>query len=65
MCLQYAGFYLLYVLRQAHDKFETRAGKTGALRGEKTGPGKAAIARQTAAFSAPDIRDACPCGGWT
>jgi Fic family protein len=55
----YIGF-LLYIIKQAYDEFETRVGKTKAPKGEKSALVEAAIARQSGPFTVSDIRDACP-----
>ena len=52
--------YVLYIIKQAYDEFETRVGKIKAPKGEKTALVEAAIARQTGLFTVSDIRDACP-----
>ena len=52
--------YLLYIIKQAYDEFETRVGQIKAPKGEKTALVEAAIARQMGPFTVSDIRDACP-----
>ncbi len=52
--------YLLYIIKQAYDEFETRVGEIKAPKGEKTALIEAAIARQSAPFTISDLRDACP-----
>ena len=52
--------YLLYIIKQTYDEFETRVGEIKAPKGEKTALVEAAIARQTGPFTVSDIRDACP-----
>jgi len=52
--------YLLYIIKQAYNEFESRVGEIKAPKGEKTSLVEAAIARQTGPFTVSDIRDACP-----
>lgn len=52
--------YLLYIIKQAYDEFETRVGEIKAPKGEKTALIEAAIARQPGPFTISDLRDACP-----
>ena len=52
--------YVLYIIKQAYDEFETRVGKIKAPKGEKTALVETAIDGQTGPFTVSDIRDACP-----
>lgn len=52
--------YLLYIIKQAYDEFETRVGQVGAPRGEKSELVLAAIQKKPGDFRLTDIEDACP-----
>ncbi len=52
--------YLLYIIKQAYDEFETRVGKIKAPRGEKADLVLAAIRGQKSDFRLVDIEQSCP-----
>lgn len=52
--------YILFILKQAYDEFERRAGNTAAPRGEKADFVQRAIREQAGAFRLADIERACP-----
>ncbi len=52
--------YLLYILKQAYDEFEQRAGDVAAPKGEKAQLVFDAIRRQAGPFRLADIEQACP-----
>lgn len=55
----YIGF-LLFIIKQAYDEFEERAGKIAAPRGEKTALVETAIHQKSDEFDISDLQDACP-----